>query len=83
LQNLGLECAAELPPQHFYGQKYASVKKSVILRGTVMGAMEVMLIASIPVSEIIGIACGMFVLTIGAMALGFGILKAGGEHIRL
>ena len=42
-----------------------------------------MLIASIPVSEILGIGVGMFVLTIGAMALGFGILKVGGEHIRL
>jgi hypothetical protein len=58
-------------------------QKGVILKGIVMGVIGVMLIASIPVSEILGIGCGMFVLTLGAMALGFGILKAGGEHIRL
>jgi hypothetical protein len=78
-----LECAAELPPQHFYWQKCALGKKGVILRGIVIGVIGVMLIASIPVSEILGIGVGMFVLTIGAMALGFGILKLGGEHIRL
>jgi hypothetical protein len=42
-----------------------------------------MLIAAGLASEIIGIGIGMFVLTVVGMAVGFGLLKVGGEHIRL
>jgi predicted nucleic acid-binding Zn ribbon protein len=85
IHNLGLECAAELPPQHFYcpemclGQEQRYLKNIVILF-KVAGAM---LIAASLASEIIGIGIGMFVLTVVGMAVGFGLLKVGGEHIRL
>lgn len=41
-----------------------------------------MLIAASFAPEIFSVGIGVFVLTLGAMALGFGILKIGGEHIR-
>jgi hypothetical protein len=59
------------------------VKNNAILESIVTKDAQAMLIAAGLASEIIGIGIGMFVLTVGAMALGFGILKVGKEHIRL
>lgn len=67
----------------FIVQKGALVKNSAILENIVTKVAGAMLIAASLASEIIGIGIGMFVLTVGAMAVGFGILKVGKEHIRL
>jgi hypothetical protein len=82
-QNLGLECAAELPPQHFYCPERCLCQEQRYLRNIVIKVAGAMLIAASLASEIFGIGIGMFVLTVGGMALGFGVLKVGKEHIRL
>lgn len=67
----------------FIVQQGALVENSAILENIVTKVAGAMLIAASLASEIIGIGIGMFVLTVGAMAVGFGILKVGKEHIRL
>jgi hypothetical protein len=67
----------------FIIQKGVLVNNSAILENIVTKVAGAMLIAASLASEIIGIGIGMFVLTVGAMAVGFGILKVGKEHIRL
>jgi hypothetical protein len=83
LQNLGLECAAELPPQHFYCPEMGLGQEQRYLKNIVIKVAGAMLIAASLASEIIGLGIGMFVLTVVGMAVGFGLLKVGKEHIRL